>query len=96
MGRRAVALVDRSDPVAGSSRGRLQWQADDIDGVTWIDSAQRPGSFVEVAITDVRDDYDYGATVVREIPEMGATPLRAGVLRTSLPLAPSGSHTFGR
>ncbi len=96
VGRRAVALVDRSDPVAGSSRGRLQWQADDVDGVTWIDSAQRPGSFVEVAITDVRDDYDYGATVVREIPEMEATPLRAGVLRTSLPLAPSGSHTFGR
>ncbi|MBA3579336.1 MAG: 30S ribosomal protein S12 methylthiotransferase RimO [Gemmatimonadaceae bacterium] len=96
VGRRAVALVDRFDPAAGSSRGRLQWQADDVDGVTWIDSAQRPGSFVEVAITDVRDDYDYGATIVREIPEMGATPLRAGVLRTSLPLAPSGSHTFGR
>ncbi len=96
VGRRAVALVDSADPVAGSSRGRLQWQADDVDGVTWIDSAQRPGSFVEVAITDVRDDYDYGATIVREIPEMGPAPLRAGVLRASLPLAPSGSHTFGR
>ena len=93
VGRRAVALVDHCDVAAGVSRARLQWQADDVDGVTWVDSARRPGSFVEVAITEVRDDYDFGATVVRDIPEVG---MLQSTNRHALPLAPSGSHTFGR
>jgi len=95
VGKRAIALVDRSDAIADASRARLQWQADDVDGITWIDSAQRPGSFVEVAITEVRDDYDYAATAVREIPDpVGA--VTSAATRASLPLAPSGSHSFGR
>ncbi len=95
VGKRAVALVDLPDAVAGTSRARLQWQADDIDGVTWVDSVQRAGSFVEVAITEVRDDFDYVATVVRELPDAFA-PARAAAPRRSLPLAPAGSHSFGR
>lgn len=95
VGRRAIALVDRSDVIAGTSRARLQWQADDVDGVTWIDAARRAGSFVEVAITEVRDDYDYAATVVRDLAEPAGIPVRA-VARQSLPLAPAGSHSFGR
>ncbi len=95
VGKRAIALVDRSDVIAGTSRARLQWQADDVDGVTWIDSARRAGSFVEVAITEVRDDYDYAATVVRDLAEPARTPAHA-VARQSLPLAPAGSHSFGR
>ena len=96
VGKRAVALVDAADPAAGSSRARLQWQADDVDGVTWIDSALRPGSFVEVAITEVRDDYDYVATAVRELDSAGAGLRRESPPRAALPLAPAGSRTFGR
>jgi ribosomal protein S12 methylthiotransferase len=95
VGKRAVALVDLPDAASGTSRARLQCQADDIDGVTWIDSAQRAGSFVEVAITEVRDDFDYLATVVRELPD-AFTPARAAAPRRALPLAPAGSHSFGR
>ena len=93
VGRRAVALVDVCDTDAGSSRARLQWQADDVDGVTWIDSARRPGSFVEVAITEVRDDYDFAATAIRDIPDPAAP---REISRQSLPLAPAASHSFGR
>ncbi|OYV88922.1 MAG: hypothetical protein B7Z73_07485, partial [Planctomycetia bacterium 21-64-5] len=39
------------------------WQADDIDGVTWLDGEPGPpGSLVEVTIEDV-DEYDFRATV---------------------------------
>ncbi|MEX1187415.1 MAG: 30S ribosomal protein S12 methylthiotransferase RimO [Gemmatimonadaceae bacterium] len=95
VGRRAVALVDLPDHATGTSRARLQWQADDIDGVTWIDSVQRAGSFVEVAITEVRDDFDYLATAVRELPDTSA-PARTVQPSRSLPLAPAGAHSFGR
>ena len=93
VGRRAIALVDHRDSDAGVSRARLQWQADDVDGVTWIDSARRPGSFVEVAITEVREDYDFAATAIRDVPEPSGRP---EVTRQSLPLAPAGSYSFGR
>ena len=93
IGRRAIALVDRPDAASGASRARLQWQADDVDGVTWIDSARRAGSFVEVAISEVRDDYDFVATAVRDIEDAGALPRPA---RAALPLAAAGSHSFGR
>lgn len=93
IGRRAVALVDRADAAGGTSRARLQWQADDVDGVTWIDSVRRPGSFVEVAITEVRDDYDFVATAVRDIEDAGLSQRPA---RAALPLAAAGSHSFGR
>jgi len=96
VGKLAVALVDHADPGAGASRARLQWQADDVDGVTWIDSVQRPGSFVEVVLTEVRDDFDYAATVVRELDEPGAAGAPQVPPRAALPLAPAGSHSFGR
>lgn len=95
VGKRAVALIDVPDAAAGISRARLQWQADDVDGVTWVDSVQRRGSFVEVAITEVRDDFDYVATVVRELPDVGGAA-RAAPVRQSLPLASAGSHSYGR
>ncbi|HUG04929.1 MAG TPA: 30S ribosomal protein S12 methylthiotransferase RimO [Candidatus Limnocylindria bacterium] len=95
VGKRVVALIDLPDAAAGISRARLQWQADDIDGVTWVDSVQRAGSFVEVAITEVRDDFDYVATAIRELPDAGGV-VRAAPARQSLPLASAGSHSFGR
>jgi ribosomal protein S12 methylthiotransferase len=65
VGRSALALVDRSDMDRGTSQVRLPWQADDIDGVTQIDEALAPGTFAEVAIEEVVDDYDFQASVIR-------------------------------
>jgi hypothetical protein len=60
-----------------------------------VDSVQRAGSFVDVAITEVRDDFDYVATVIRELPDARG-PVNAAPVRQSLPLASAGSHSFGR
>jgi ribosomal protein S12 methylthiotransferase len=65
LGRTALALVDRTDPESGTSQARLPWQADDIDGVTQIDEALGPGTFAEVAVEEVVDDYDFQASVIR-------------------------------
>jgi len=65
VGRTALALVDRSDVERGTSQARLPWQADDIDGVTQIDEALAPGTFAEVAVEEVVDDYDFQASVIR-------------------------------
>jgi ribosomal protein S12 methylthiotransferase len=65
VGRSALALVDRVDTERGTSQARLPWQADDIDGVTQIDEALPPGTFAEVAVEEVVDDYDFQASVIR-------------------------------
>jgi hypothetical protein len=65
VGRTALALVDRCDVGRGTSQARLPWQADDIDGVTQIDEALAPGTFAEVAVEEVVDDYDFQASVIR-------------------------------
>jgi ribosomal protein S12 methylthiotransferase len=65
VGRTALALVDRCDIGRGTSQARLPWQADDIDGVTQIDEALAPGTFAEVAVEEVVDDYDFQASVIR-------------------------------
>jgi ribosomal protein S12 methylthiotransferase len=65
LGRTALALVDRTDPESGTSQARLPWQADDIDGVTQIDELLAPGTFAEVAVEEVVDDYDFQASVIR-------------------------------
>jgi ribosomal protein S12 methylthiotransferase len=65
VGRRAIALVDRVDADNGTSQARLQWQADDIDGVTQVDEALPPGTLAEVAVEEVVDDYDFRASLIR-------------------------------
>jgi len=65
VGRTALALVDRCDAGGGTSQARLPWQADDIDGVTQIDEALPSGTFAEVAVEEVVDDYDFQASVIR-------------------------------
>jgi ribosomal protein S12 methylthiotransferase len=64
VGRSALALVDRVDMESRTSQARLPWQADDIDGVTQIDEALPPGTFAEVAVEEVVDDYDFQASVI--------------------------------
>jgi ribosomal protein S12 methylthiotransferase len=65
VGRRAIALVDRVDAEQGTSQARLPWQADDIDGITQIDEMLAPGTFAEVAVEEVVDDYDFRASLIR-------------------------------
>ena len=58
----ARAIVDRRIP--GGSQARLPWQADDIDGITFLDEEHAPGTFLDVAVEEVVDDYDFRASVI--------------------------------
>jgi ribosomal protein S12 methylthiotransferase len=81
-------IVDRPGETSGSI-GRLPWQADDVDGVTFVDETLEPGEFVDVAISEVVDDYDFKAALVQRL----ARPARrAEPPRRSLPLATIGSY----
>ena len=71
-GRTAMALVDRMDADRGTSEARLPWQADDIDGVTYIDAPLAPGTIAEVAVEEVVDDYDFQASLIRVALPSGA------------------------
>lgn len=88
LGRRVQALVERADEETGLAIARLPWQADDIDGVTYLDEPLPPGTLVEVVPRQVLDDYDFAATVIsvldapprpaaemmsRRLPMLGAT-----------------------
>ena len=81
-------IVDRVAENGGSV-GRLPWQADDVDGVTFIDERLDPGEFADVAVQEVVDDYDFKATVVNRITPVQRAP-RAS--RRSLPLVTIGSY----
>jgi len=86
------ALIEASADASGLARARLPWQADDIDGVTLVATDAPAGSFVEVHVDEVVDDYDFRATARRILsrPEApGTAPRRA------LPMAAS-IGSFGR
>jgi ribosomal protein S12 methylthiotransferase len=94
IGRSAVALVDRCDNESGTSQARLTWQADDIDGVTQIDEVLVPGTFAEVAVEEVVDDYDFRASLIRVV----SAPLVTETRRVSraLPLSNTTIGSYGR
>lgn len=83
IGKVSRMLVDRIDD-SGRVVGRLPWQADDVDGVTFADTAAGPGEFLEVMVDDVIDDYDFLASVRARVPASPARVMRKG---RSLPLA---------
>ncbi|HJP61717.1 MAG TPA: hypothetical protein VJ865_17035, partial [Gemmatimonadaceae bacterium] len=87
-------LVDRIDEDRGTSQARLPWQADDIDGVTYIDEALAPGTIAEVAVEEVVDDYDFQASVFRTVLPASA-PERRRLSRT-LPLQQLTIGSYGR
>jgi ribosomal protein S12 methylthiotransferase len=94
VGRSVLALVDRSEPATRTSQARLPWQADDIDGVTQLDEALTPGTFAEVAVEEVVDDYDFQASVIRVA--MPATTPRARRTSRQLPIQEATIGSFGR
>jgi ribosomal protein S12 methylthiotransferase len=100
VGRVATVLVDAAARRGAPARCRAPWQADDVDGVTWVRTDARPGSFVEVRVDEVVDDYDFEATALRVV-DAAPAPARARRGR-ALPLAaaagPAASTvgSFGR
>jgi ribosomal protein S12 methylthiotransferase len=68
VGREVDVLVDRvSDPDEHGSThvGRVQWQADDVDGVTYLAQGgwAAPGTFVRARVTE-SEDYDFRAVAL--------------------------------
>ena len=68
VGRDALVLVDRvADPDDGGAThvGRVKWQADDVDGVTYVAGGgwSQPGTMVPVTLT-ASEDYDFRAVAL--------------------------------
>ena len=97
LGRVVQALVDRVD--GNGVMARNAWQADDVDGVTWVEGAVDslvPGTIIDVRLDDVVDDYDFAASLVRVVSAPPAT--RAATARRALPVMGGGTSigSFGR
>jgi len=70
VGRDVDVLVDRvtdPDEEGATHVGRVRWQADDVDGVTYLAQGGRggaaPGRFVRARIT-ASEDYDFRAAAL--------------------------------
>ncbi len=65
VGRDVDVLVDKLEDEAGIKVGRVQWQADDVDGVTYLERGgwAEPGGFVRARIT-ASEDYDFQAAAL--------------------------------
>ena len=70
VGREAMVLVDSvADPLndtdGATHVGRVQWQADDVDGVTYVTEGgwARPGAFVRTRLVE-SEDYDFRAVAL--------------------------------
>jgi len=100
VGRVATVLVDAAARRGAPARCRAPWQADDVDGVTWVRTDARPGSFVEVRVDEVVDDYDFEATALRVVDAAPAPPRarrgRALPLAAAAGPAASTVGSFGR
>ena len=65
VGREVEVLVDELEEENGIKAGRVQWQADDVDGVTYLEQGgwAQPGDFVRARIT-ASEDYDFQAAAL--------------------------------
>ena len=65
VGREVDVLVDGLEEENGIKAGRVQWQADDVDGVTYLERGgwAQPGDFVRARIT-ASEDYDFQAAAL--------------------------------
>ncbi len=92
IGRTARSMVDRI--VDGEAQARTVWQADDVDGIAFVQGAEAlaPGSIIDVVIEGIEDDVDFRATLLRVIDAPGAAPRRV----RSLPVMSTSIGSFGR
>ncbi len=92
VGARARVLVQESAAGEHPASGRLPWQADDIDGVTWLDRDVPAGRFAEVEVMEVVDDYDFKARVIG----VDAAPAPRAAAGRVLPVMSSSVGSYGR
>lgn len=92
IGARARVLVQESAAGEHRASARLPWQADDIDGVTWLDCDVPAGRFAEVEVMEVVDDYDFDARVIG----VDEAPAPAAAAGRSLPVVSSSVGSYGR
>jgi ribosomal protein S12 methylthiotransferase len=93
IGRTARTMVDRI--VDGEAQARTVWQADDVDGVTFLDGAESlaPGTIVDAVIEGIDDDVDFRAALLRVVDQASAhAPARI----RSLPVLSTTMGSFGR
>jgi ribosomal protein S12 methylthiotransferase len=92
-GRTARTMVDRV--VDGAMQGRTVWQADDVDGITYIGGAESlaPGTIVDAVIEGVEDDVDFRAALLRVVD--APRPLTTRRVR-ALPMLATTIGSFGR
>lgn len=89
------ALVEASAVGGAAARARLPWQADDIDGVTWVHTTEPAGSIIEVVVDQVVDDYDFVASFTRGLIP-AAAPAGVTPRGRALPMLSSSMGSFGR
>jgi ribosomal protein S12 methylthiotransferase len=94
IGTRATALVVEAAQGSEPALARLPWQADDIDGLTRLDRDAAPGTFVEVEVTDVVDDYDFVARIERVLAPVAGAPTPRRVL--PMTTLPTTAGSYGR
>ncbi len=99
VGRTAQAIVDGVGE-GESLQARMMWQADDVDGVTWLEGDVPVGSIVEVDVEAVVDDYDFTARLRRVLHGSDARRGKARALPMAVAAAGSGlslgGGSFGR
>ncbi len=92
-GRTARAMVDRIED--GEAQGRTVWQADDVDGIAYIQGAEglAPGTIVDAVIERVEDDVDFRATMLRVVSAPAPAARRAS---RALPMLATTIGSYGR
>lgn len=94
VGRTVPAIVDRAATGGGRAEARLWWQADDIDGVTYLEGDAAPGAIVECVVESVETDDDFAARVARvTLPASAPNGQRVRVLPV---LAGIAQGSYGR
>jgi ribosomal protein S12 methylthiotransferase len=93
LGRTVRTMVDRV--VDGETQARTVWQADDVDGIAYLQGAERltPGTIVDAVIEGVEDDVDFRATVLRVVDAPVAPLVRRA---RGLPVMSTTIGSFGR
>jgi ribosomal protein S12 methylthiotransferase len=92
IGRPARAMIDRI--VDGVAQARTVWQADDVDGIAYVQGAESlaPGTIIDAVIEGIEDDVDFNATLLRVIDAPHAPAKRV----RSLPVMATSIGSFGR
>jgi ribosomal protein S12 methylthiotransferase len=91
IGRTARTMIDRH--VDGEAQARTVWQADDVDGIAYVQGAEdlAPGTIVDAVIEGVEDDVDFRATLLRVVDGVSTPPRRV----RSLPVMGSAATSIG-